>query len=253
MTVGFPTAKALSTDRLQKTINQTTHNFGVGDLVINDALGGPPIYQLALGDTLANSQGVMMVSRVINADNFVVTQCGYVANITDQGVLVAGVQYYLSPTLQGALTSTRPTTTGQVIIPCFVADSANSGFYFGGSGTLIEPDGSGAIVVSTTTPVNMAANTTYVANGGAAITFVLPAAYSVGDSFNIIDHSGFGFVVTQTLGGVAQQVFDLGVTSTAGTTGTTTTTVGGQTISLKAVVANAALRVESNKGTFIYA
>ena len=93
MTTGFPTAKALSTDRLQKTITQTTHNFGVGDIIINDALGGPPIYQLALADSLANSQGAMMVSRVINANTFVVTQCGYVSNITEQGVLVAGVQY----------------------------------------------------------------------------------------------------------------------------------------------------------------
>ncbi len=249
----YPTARGLTTGTLEKTIYQQNHNFGVGDIIINDALGAPPVYVLARADSLANSQGAMMVSREINLDYFAVTQCGYVSSITEQGTLTAGVQYYLSPTLDGALTSTRPTATGQVIIPCFVADSANSGFYFGGSGTLNEPDGSTAIVVTTTTPINMAVNTTYIANGGAATTYILPANYSVGDDFTIIDHSGFGFVITQTLGGVGQQVFDLGLTSTVGTTGTTTTTVGGQAITLKAVVANAALRVESNKGTFIYA
>lgn len=255
MTVGFPTAKALSTDRLQKTISQTAHGFGVGDIVINDALAGPPDYITAKANSLANCQGAMMVSRVINANTFVVTQCGYVTAITEQTV-TAGVTYYLSPTILSSLTTIRPSAVGDVIFACFVADSTTSGFYYGGFGQLIEPDGPSNFTVTTAASVNMSVNAAYASNyaGPGKATFVLPATYAVGSTFDVVDESGFGIIIAQTLdGGAIQQVKDLGLASTAGVTGTTTSTIAGQSISLRAIVANGALRVVDNKGAFIYA
>src|SRR5260221_559055 len=109
------TARALSTNRLQFSINQTAHGFSVGDLIINDALSAPPVYIYAIADNLADCQGTMMVSFLVDADNFVATQVGYVSNITSQ-TIVAGNRYYLSASVLNTLTTTSPSTVGEVIL-----------------------------------------------------------------------------------------------------------------------------------------
>lgn len=238
------TARSTSTDELTALQNLTAHGFVVGDLIIYDGA-----WVLAKADSLAHCAGTVMVSIVPTVDTFYVTQTGFVNNLP--AGFTPGVQYYLSPA--GGLTATRPMATGQVILPCFVAIDTSTGFFYGGSGELIQSSIVAAWNVVTTTPITMTVNNGYIANGGSSTTFVLPATYAVGDEFSIVDHSGNGFVITQTLGGVSQQVFDLGLASTAGATGSTTTTVAGQSITLVAAVANAALRVIENKGSFIYA
>lgn len=244
------TARALSTNRLQFQATEAGNTFIVGDILAWDGTN----YYLADASAPANAEIVGMISLTLPGDDFILTQVGYITGLT--GPLIAGTLYYLSPAPNsGDLTGIKPTAVGQVVLPCFIAHTTTAGWFFANPGDLIEPDGPSNFTVTTAASVNMAVNNGYATNfaGPGPTTFVLPAAYAIGDSFEIIDHSGFGFVITQTLGGGAQRVFDLGLASTAGAAGTTTTTVAGQTIFLTAIVANGALRVTDNKGTFTYA
>lgn len=243
------TPRALSTNRLQFLATEIGNTFIVGDVVGWDGAN----YFLADSSTAINAEIVGMISLILAGDNFVISQSGYVAGLA--GPYTPGLLYYLSPAVNsGALTATKPSAVGQIVLPCFIAHTATAGWFFANPGDVIEPDGPSTFTVVTTTPINMAVNNGYAANGGAPTTFVLPPTYAVGTTFEVVDHSGFGFVITQTLdGGAIQQVCDLGLASTTGIAGTTTTTTAGQSITLKAIVANGALRVLDNKGTFTYA
>jgi len=244
------TARPSSMALLSKLVNQTAHGLSKGHAIVFDGTD----WILALADTPVNCESTCIVSLVVDADSFYLTQQGEVTGISvPPSPYTPGQQMYLSTTSPGQFTATKPTGVGQVRLECFMPLTTTSGLFFGGSGEVVEPDGPATFTVTTTTPINMARNNGYAANGGSATTYVLPATYAVGDTFEIVDHSGFGFVITQTLGGVNQRVFDLGLASTVGTTGTTTTTVGGQSITLQAIVADGALRVIDNKGAFTYA
>lgn len=219
------------------------HTFVQNDVLYNNA--GTLAKAKADNATTANVIGV--VWKVINANSFVMVLSGWVNQL---GALTANTQYYLSDATAGLLTTTAPSASSSYVIPVVFTDSTTSGYF------RIGP----VIDTQTVMPMNvvafntnMVANNAYAANAGGSINFVLPATYGVGAEFQIVDHSGNGFVITQTLGGLAQQVCDLGLASTAGNTGTVTTTVAGQAIYLKAIVANGALRVMSSKGTFVYA
>lgn len=242
------TARPTSTDSLTKLVNLAAHGFSVGQALIFDGA-----WVLAQADSLANCAGTWIVSIKPDADSFYVTQQGWVNGLPAIGGGDVGVQFYLDPANLGVFTKVRPTTVGNVILPCLVYDTTTTGFFYGGSGDIIEASTLFAWTTTTTTPINLAANNGYFANGVGATTYVLPANYEEGDEFIICDHSGNGFVITQTLGGVNQRVFDLNLASTAGAAGTTTTTLAGQAITLVAVETDGALRVVDNKGAFTYA
>lgn len=223
-------------------VSMVGHGFNQNDVLYNNA--GTLALAQANNATTANVIGV--VWQVIDTDSFVMVLSGWV-NLLD--TLTANVQYYLSDSVAGGLTTTAPSGSSYVI-PILFTDSTTSGYFR--IGPVIDTFPVSPLTVVTVN-TNMAAGNVYASNAGGSINFLLPATYSVGAEFGIIDHSGNGFVITQTLGGVAQQVCDLGLASTAGAAGTVTTTVAGQTIFLKAIVANGALRVTSSKGTFVYA
>lgn len=244
-------ARPTSTNELTNLVNLTGHGFFVGQNVIYDGA-----WVLAQADTAAHCAGTWLVSIVIDANNFYVTQEGYVNNLNstyfDASTIVAGIPYYLSSANAGNFTAVAPSDVGQVFFPCLVCDTTTTGYYKGGFGSQI-PSGSLFKWTVVTSNTNLAPNQGYIANGSGSLTFTLPANYAAGDQFSMIDNSGHGFVIAQTLGGVGQQVLDLGLASTAGSTGTTTTTAAGQTIDLVGVTTNAILRVANNKGTFTYA
>lgn len=223
------TARALSTNRLQFVINQTLHGFAVGDLVVNNALLGPPVYVHAKADSVVHSQGVMMISFLIDADNFVCTQVGHVSNITSQ-TIVAGTLYYLSAAVANTLTTIAPSVEGEVVIPCFVADSTTSGFFFGGSGTLIGQTLKWSTVAVNT---NMEINNGYWTNSGGTLVMTLPATASVGDRLQIGAVTG-AFRIDQAAG----QYITVGVnTTTPGVGGNVLSTTNGASISLVCKVA----------------
>lgn len=183
------TARFLSTNRLQQSVHQVAHGFVVGDVVNFD--GGVPPWELAKADNILDSQGCMMVSFIIDTDNFVVTQTGHVLNITDPSIrpLNVGVQYYLSPTLAGAMTITRPSTAGQYILPCFVADTTTSGYFFGGTGQLITPP-SEFIWNTVTVDTLMLPNNGYFVNSVGHINLTLPTSFVSGDKIEIAGVNG---------------------------------------------------------------
>ena len=240
------TAKGLTTDKLQKKITQTAHGFEVGDLVINDALGGPPVYIFAQADTPGNSKGTMMVSRILDVDNFVLTQTGYVTNITAQVIASAGLQYYLSSSILNTLTLIAPTTPGQVFLPCFVSDSTTSGFFFGGSGTIIASGGGGGGITWSVVGVNtaMAVNTGYFSSSAGTINLTLPAAAALGDVIRISNLAG-NFHIVQ---GAGQSIRFGDATTVVGAGGSITSTGVGDTLELVCYNANVGFQVLSSMG-----
>ena len=216
-------ATHLTTDRLAKLVTQAGHGFDVGTIVIYDfgALG----YVRALADSEVNCSGSMMVSFVIDANTFVVTQCGYVYGLTLQDPYVIGSIMYVSPTNPGELTYVKPTGVGQVELECFYPISTTSGFFFGGSGDLVE---SGGLLEWTqiNTNTNAAANTGYInINAGpGSITVTLPAAPNTGDIVKINNFSRFGLVVDYHAG---QSISLVDVISTITTGNVTIDTTNG--------------------------
>jgi hypothetical protein len=84
-------------------------------------------YVLAQADSMADSQAVGIVSEVVPPDDFTLTVIGYIEGMSG---LTAGVVYFLSESVAGALTSTEPSGAGEVSKPLFIADTTTSGWFF---------------------------------------------------------------------------------------------------------------------------
>jgi len=209
------TARALSTDKLQHVIVQTAHGFSVGEIVINDALVGPPNYIPAIANMISSCFACMMVSYIIDANTFVVTQTGYVPNITTQ-TFTAGASYYLSATNSppNQLVVNAPSSVGNVVLPLFKADSPTSGFFFGGTGTVIESSALFAWNTNTSGPVAMSVNNGYLASSGTPITYTLPTNGAIGDIVRLANIEG-GFTIHYT----TNQFIDYGNEGTTISTG----------------------------------
>jgi len=129
---------------LESTITQAAHGFSVGQLVY---LVGAT-YTLALADDAVSAEVVGIVSAVADANTFTLTTSGLVTGLSG---LTAGTVYFLSPTVAGALTSTQPTTDGQVVKPVFVADSTTTGYFINYRGEVITSSGGGGVTISQAT------------------------------------------------------------------------------------------------------
>lgn len=230
------------TQSVIRRVDQVAHGFIVGDAV---RLSGASTYTKAQANSYANSQMVGIVSEVITANRFQITECGY---ITGLPVKVAATLYYLSPSSAGALTATQPTTAGQVDMPCLITDTTTRGFVIPNVGRLI------ATVSSLTWNVIAANQTLAVANGyftndAGQLSLALPAAMAVGDTIKVVSHSAGGWIITQ---GAGQIIYDLAGNSTLGAGGSVAATAQGDSIELVCVVANTTMRVVSSKGTLSY-
>jgi hypothetical protein len=98
---------------LEEEIFQTSHGFSVGEVLKTSSVAGE--YELAQADSAANAEVVGIVSEVVDVDTYKI-QIG--------GNLTAGVPsgshgdvVFLSPTVAGGTTTTKPSTNGQVIKP----------------------------------------------------------------------------------------------------------------------------------------
>lgn len=98
------------------TVSQTGHGFVAGDVVKNS--GSANTYAKAQADSAANAEVVGIVTEVINANSFVLTTEG----IVTEGVpaQAAGSVMFLSASTAGALTTTEPSTLGEVSKPLAV-------------------------------------------------------------------------------------------------------------------------------------
>lgn len=220
------TARPLTTNALYQAINQTAHGFAVGEVIINAALVGPPTYVAARASTVSFSFGIMMVSAIIDADNFFATQAGHVANMTYQAPYTVGGSYYLSPTNFGQITLTPPNSAGQIYLPCFKADTTTSGFFFGGMGIQIS---SGVNQwVQTAIDVNpMVPRTGYITVAN-PVNLTLPLTAALGDTIRITNIFGNFNVLQQ-----ANQEIAFGdKLTTIGVGGSIATTNLGDTVEL---------------------
>lgn len=112
-----------STISMTLAVNQVAHGLTVGEIV---RCTGTNTYGLAKGDTAANAEVIGIVSAVADANDFTLLYGGLITGLVG---LTAGLAYYLSPTVAGAYTSTKPTTSGQVIKPVFIAISSTSAIW----------------------------------------------------------------------------------------------------------------------------
>lgn len=133
-----------SGNALTEQITQVAHGFSVGNVV--KYVGGA--YALAQADNVSDAEVLGIVSLVTDADIFTITMYGFIDVLSG---LTASTEYFLSPTVAGMLTSTEPTTVGQVVKPLLYSINTTSGYFINYRGELLTtPSGGGGI-----TSINM--------------------------------------------------------------------------------------------------
>lgn len=104
-----------STSSVVLAVAQAGHGLIVGNVV---KCTGANTYAKAQADSASNAEVVGIVSAVADANNFTLFLCGTISVLTG---LTAGSEVYLSPTVAGGYTNTRPTTATQVVKPIGIA------------------------------------------------------------------------------------------------------------------------------------
>ena len=115
-------------------VAQATHGFSVGDVLRWDADNNK--YIEAQADTEANAEVIGVVSSVIDTGNFELSYGGYVT-LSGQS-FTDGTVYFLSADTAGAMTSTEPSTNGQVSKPLFIATGTTTGYFVNWRGNVIQ-------------------------------------------------------------------------------------------------------------------
>lgn len=229
------TARALSTDRLQNVVEYANHDFAVGTILGWDG----STWFLSIANSDLNSQVVGMVSVVLDANNFVITQVGFVSNLPLS--YTAGDEYYLSPSVPGALTNVKPVTPGEYVVALFIPYTLHTGYFAVTPG--VEVLGSPGIFVwhPVTTNTVMVGDNGYFVETNSTLT--LPAASGVGDIIEITNFGASGFTVAQT--GSSQQISGLGASTTPGSSGSVVATYNGSSVRMVCLVANTSWQILS--------
>lgn len=124
------------------TVAQTAHGLSVGDIVRSSGTAGQ--FTKAQADSAANAEVIGIVTVVTDANNFTVTTEGYIT--TGVPTATAGTVFFLSASSAGALTSTEPSTVGQISIPLLtVITSAAKAFFSVRRGLVIATAGTGTV------------------------------------------------------------------------------------------------------------
>jgi len=111
-------------------VTQVSHGFSVGQcLYLNGST-----YTLAQANAASTAETVGVVTNILSADIFQVTELGYTKGLSG---LTAGTVYFLSDSVAGALTATEPTVMGSVSKPLLLADSATSGYVLNYRGSVV--------------------------------------------------------------------------------------------------------------------
>lgn len=98
---------------LTKSVNQVAHGFSVGNVIRSN--GSDNVYAKAKADNSTNAEVVGFVTTVTDADNFIYTTNGTVT--AGVPVATAGTVYFLDTSTAGAITTTDPTSPGQISKP----------------------------------------------------------------------------------------------------------------------------------------
>lgn len=134
--VGVLKSKAAVT----RAITQAGHGFAIGNVLkfVNT-------YAKAQADSSANAEVVGIVSATSGADDFTLLSEGYISGLAG---LSANSVYFLSPSSAGALTTTEPTTVGQISKPVLIAISASEGYFFNFRGSAVTNTSSTVTIIS---------------------------------------------------------------------------------------------------------
>lgn len=180
-------------------VNQAGHGLSVGNVIKMTGTGSSNTYSKAQADSVANAVAVGIVSVVTDVDNFTYVSGGYISGLSG---LTTDVVYYLSPSTAGLLTSTEPTTAGQVSKSMLVATSTTAGIILNGRGNLIPTyTGTGNTVLATSpTLVTPALGTP--ASGTLSNCTGLPVA---GGGTGVASNTAYAILCGGTTGTGAQQ------------------------------------------------
>lgn len=94
---------------LETTVSQTGHGLSVGDVI---KVSGTNTFAKAQGDSEVNSEAVGVVTTVVNANSFKYVSSAIQLAYAPVGA--PGSAVWLSPTVAGGMTTTKPSTIGQV-------------------------------------------------------------------------------------------------------------------------------------------
>lgn len=112
-------------------VTQAAHGFIYANILAFTGVN----YVKAQANSIVNSNRVVgLVSRVVDADNFIVQIGG---TLTSAGGVVPGTLYYLSPTVAGNVDTVAPVVPGQVVKPMYVGISATTTLWLNQLGVLI--------------------------------------------------------------------------------------------------------------------
>lgn len=199
-----------SYDALKSNIGvvQASHGLSVGNPI---KCTGANTYAKAQADSAANAEVVGYVTEVEGSNNFVyATMDGVVT--TGVPAVAAGTVLFLDPSTAGALTSTEPTTPGQISKPIGeVLENATSMKLFDMRGSVV----GGAIEVTGTSD-DLENNVKFIANNAALVTLTLPATAAVGSVIEVIGKGAGLWKIAQNAG---QTILDGNSPTTTGATG----------------------------------
>lgn len=129
----------LETTSITIDVHQPSHSLSVGYPI---RVSGTNTYVGAQANNEANAEVVGYVTEIVDGDNFKYVPIGEVT--TGVPSVAAGTVLFLSPTVQGGLTSTEPTTVGQVSKPLMVViESGAKALFINYRGMKITPEGEG--------------------------------------------------------------------------------------------------------------
>lgn len=222
---------------LGKVSTLNGHGYSVGSVVrLNGA-----VWTLALADNTTDALSIGIVSQVIDANTFVVTQAGWIYNITSPATVTAGTLYYLSGVTPGLLTN----SPGAISIPLLVADSSNSGFFFNSYPQSSSP--SGITWSAPTVDTLMVKNNGYICNSGSNLNMTLPSSFSTGDVVYVIAYNTGGFTIVQGINQTIRYGNDI---TTAGPPHGIVSTAQGDSLTIVGVSSNLNFVVTDSVGNF---
>ena len=240
---------------------QTAHGFTAGQAIYYTGSA----YALAQANNAATAEAVGVVSAVADANDFTVTFSGLVTIFSG---LTAGSVYWLSDTVAGLLTSTAPTTVGNIQKPMLVATSSTTGILINYRGGVIPSPlpipmtlsngGTGLALTQpiigtswndqVTASVTMVAGNSYLADYPSLVTFTLPTTCAQFAMFQIVGNGAGGWKMQFT----APQVCNFNSTPTS-SGGSLASTNRYNTITIICTVANTTFTVVQNEGVLTVA
>lgn len=265
----------LETTSITIDVHQPSHSLSVGYPI---RVSGTNTYVGAQADNEANAEVVGYVTEIVDGDNFKYVPIGEVT--TGVPSQPAGTVLFLSPTVQGGLTATEPTTVGQVSKPLMVViESGAKALFINYRGMKITPEGEGGGGITNYSEIikfdsGVTEGTDlYTFNGSASKTIDIKAGANVSISkaageitINAVGGSGGGDVTgpssaidnniavyDSTTGKIIKdggtKISDLATTSSLSGYVPTTTTVNGKALSSNISLSPSDIGSPSGSGT----